>query len=84
LSPSSSCRLTTLPVRLSIFFCASVDGGQALHHVDESLVGLLEALVEAQVDFARDLVRRWSILTESRSLESARFLRGGRLLREPF
>src|SRR5712671_3027019 len=23
LSPSSSCRLTTLPVRLSIFFCAS-------------------------------------------------------------
>ena len=34
-----------------------VDGGEALHHVDEGLVGLLEALVQALAHLARDLLQ---------------------------
>ncbi len=33
-----------------------VDGGQALHHADEGVVGLLEAFLQALVDLAGDLV----------------------------
>ena len=41
LSPSSSCRLTTLPVRLSIFFCASsIVASRVMTFVNVSLVFL--------------------------------------------
>jgi len=57
LSPSSSCKLTTLPVRLSIFFCASSMVARRCITLTKSLVGLLEALVQALAHLAADLLQ---------------------------
>src|SRR5207245_43958 len=74
LSPSSSCRLTTLPVRLSIFFWASSMVARRCITLTKVSLVFLKPSSRRRSTLPAIWSRRWSILTESRSLESARFL----------
>src|SRR6266581_4187388 len=73
LSPSSSCRLTTLPVRLSIFFCASSMVARRCMTLTKVSLVFLKPSSRRSSTLPAIWSRRWSILAESRSLESVRW-----------
>src|SRR6266704_5761112 len=72
LSPSSSWRLTTLPVRLSIFFCASSMVARRCMTLTKVSLVFLKPSSRRSSTLPAIWSRRWSILAESRSLESVR------------
>src|SRR6266704_6123668 len=73
LSPSSSWRLTTLPVRLSIFFCASSMVARRCMTLTKVSLVFLKPSSRRSSTLPAIWSRRWSIFAESRSLESVRW-----------
>src|SRR5882762_8011868 len=73
LSPSSSWRFTTLPVRLSIFFWASSMVARRCITLTKVSLVFLKPSSRRSSTLPAIWSRRWSILAESRSLESVRW-----------